>query len=562
MQNDSADAPLSSSSTRILVGETGKAIQVMAQKGFAGMGAMFVEDSSDIRRNGMFLILGLFIGAIHLYFLWSLGAGFYYDGLIYAQLGEALFKEGGLREFYSGPRLYVFQHLAPGIPLLWQGTVSLAGEYGWILFAVIQHAIAASSLLFLFYALRPLLSGPVMLLAAILISANPIYQSLHSRLMTESLTGSMLVCGFAATSHMLLQRSIRAVPVFVLTASAMVAIQIRSQSVVYFLIYFLAVLLLQSKVSSRLMMAACLVSVLCSALVWPAYRFVVTGHGFLPNTSYLALVYALRFNTAPSEAVIARMKDLSLPSALSVERLVSQGIDFGDAAEIGMHLHAIGLDDAAAKKEILSAAWVMRTDSSQVMLNQLRLPILSIGMKYPVFAGNGDTVIHRDFTRAKYAHHAAYWEKWEAGTLRDDYSEELDAIVRFAQDNRGLYDPDVVTRLEESLRPYLVNHPLWLRDPLRLQQIPYDLWVLGGFVGVWVMWRKSRMLAGSLIAVIVATYCMSVSVPVGNARYSYPVMPLYVAGFMMSQEFLFASISRRLQGNHGTHKSVARAPKL
>jgi hypothetical protein len=94
----------------------------------------------------MFIRLGLLVVAIHLYFLWILGAGFYYDSVIYAQLGEALLTEGGLHAFYSGPRYYVFQHLAPGLPLLWTGAFIVAGQYGWLLFAAVQHAMAAAAL--------------------------------------------------------------------------------------------------------------------------------------------------------------------------------------------------------------------------------------------------------------------------------------------------------------------------------------------------------------------------------------------------------------------------------
>src|SRR5262249_46453790 len=145
----------------------------------------------------------LLVAAIHLYFLWSLGAGFYYDSLIYAQLGEALLTDGGLEAFYTGPRYYVYQHLAPGLSLFWSATSILAGPYGWVLFAVIQHAIAGASLLYLLWVWRPFLTGPFIALAAILVSCHPLYESLHNRLMTESLTGSTLLVGIAATSSIL-----------------------------------------------------------------------------------------------------------------------------------------------------------------------------------------------------------------------------------------------------------------------------------------------------------------------------------------------------------------------
>jgi hypothetical protein len=494
----------------------------------------------------LFIKLGLLVAAIHLYFLWSLGAGFYYDSLIYAQLGEALLTEAGLQAFYTGPRFYVFQHLAPGLPLFWSGASVVAGPYAWVLVAVIQHAVAAGSLLYFLWVWRAYLRGPFIVLAAILISCNPLYESLHNRLMTESLTGSMLLFGIAAVSSLLLHRSTEKTPLFILTASALIAIQVRSQSLVYVLIFFLAILLSRQEKPVRSTALLCVAFVVCGVCLWPAYRYLVTGQLFLPNTSYLALVHALRYNVHPTDALVTRLMTFPLPSTVPADRLVSQGIDYMDAARIGEHLRAGGVDDTAAKAEILKAAWAVRTDSPEVILNQLRLPLLSIGMKYPVFMGDPERVIHRGFTNRTYADHTAYWEKWEGGTLRDNYSEELDAIVKFSKANAGLYEAHAVDQLERSLRPFVVDHPISVRDPLGLLDVPSDVWLLGWGLGLWTLWKSHRMLVGVLVAVVLSTYVMSVSLPVGNARYAYPLLPLYTIGLVIALESLVGCLSARM----------------
>ena len=494
----------------------------------------------------MFIRLGLLVVAIHLYFLWILGAGFYYDSVIYAQLGEALLTEGGLHAFYSGPRYYVFQHLAPGLPLLWTGAFIVAGQYGWVLFAAVQHAMAAAALIYLLWVWRPLLTAPFIFLAAILVSCNPLYESLHNRLMTESMTGSMLMFGIAATSSLLLNRSKGTMPFVILSASAVVAIQVRTQSMVYFLIFILAVLLSRHERPIRSATLLCLVVIVCSVFVWPAYRFLVTGQAFLPNTSYLALAHALRYNVHPSDTLMTRLRTFPLPSTLTAERLASQGVDYMDAAAIGVHLRSSGLDDTAAKLEVMKAAWAVRTDSPEVMMSQLRLPLLSIGMKYPVFMGNPDTVIHRGFTNRTYANHAAYWEQWEGGTLREDYSGELDTIVKFSSESVGLYDADVVENFERSLRPFLTDHPVILRDPLGLLHVPSDVWLVGWVIALCLVWKRNRMLAGILVTPVLATYVMSASLPVGNARYAYPLIPLYTIGLVIGLEYLVACVSARM----------------
>jgi hypothetical protein len=226
--------------------------------------------------------------------------------------------------------------------------------------------------------------------------------------------------------------------------------------------------------------------------------------------------------------------------------LASRGIDYTEAAAIGAHLRASGLADADAKAEILKAAWTVRTDSPDVIVNQLRLPLLSIGIKYPVFMGDPDKVIHRGFTNQTYARHAAYWEEWEAGTLRESYSEELDAIVKFSNENASLYDAHAVESFERSLRPFLVDHPRTLRDPLALLQVPSDLWLLGWGLALWTLWKSHRLLVGILIAPVLTTYVMSVSLPVANARYAYPLLPLYTIGLVIALEYLVDSVSPRM----------------
>jgi hypothetical protein len=494
----------------------------------------------------MLIRLALLVIAMHLYFLWSHGAGFYYDSVIYAQLGQALLSHDGLQAFYSGPRYYVFQHLAPGLPLLWSGISIVSGPYGWVAFAVVQHALASTALIYLLWVWRPLFAGPFIALAAILVSCNPLYEAMHNRLMTESITGSMLMFGMAATSSLLLHRSMGRMPLFILSASAIIAIQVRSQSVVYFVSFFFAILLSRHERPLRSAAWLCLVAVTCSVFLWPAYRFYVTGQAFLPNTSYLALAHALRYNVHPSDALVARLNTLPLPATLPAERLASHGIDYLDAAAIGAHLRTMGLDDTHAKFEVMKAAWAVRTDSPEVMMTQLRLPLLSIGMKYPVFMGNPDKVIHRGFTNRTYAHHASYWEQWEGGTLREDYSEELDTVVKFYKNNAALYDASTVDDFARSVRPFLADHPVSMRDPLGLLHVPSDIWFLGWGIGLYIIWKTNRMLAGILLASVLATYGMSASVPVGNARYAYPLLPLYTIGLVIGLEHLLACVSPRM----------------
>ena len=132
------------------------------------------------------------------------------------------------------------------------------------------------------------------------------------------------------------------------------------------------------------------------------------------------------------------------------------------------------------------------------------------------------------------------------GNVAEDYSGELDTIVKFSRESVGLYDADVVENFERSLRPFLMDHPVSLRDPLGLLQVPSDVWLVGWGIALCLVWKRNRMLAGILVTPVLATYVMSASLPVGNARYTYPLIPLYTIGLVIGLEYLVACVSARM----------------
>ena len=488
---------------------------------------------SDLDHRAMRYPLIALVGVIHLYFIWALGAVIGLDSMIYAQLGDAIFTGGGLEQFYRGPRYYIYQHLAPGLPVLWTSATILAGSYGWLLFTVIQHLVAGAALLYLLFVLRHFLSAPFLAAAALLVSCDPLYQSLHNRLMTESISGSMFLLGLGATIEMLRQRAVLVAPLSILTVSGMVAIQFRSQAVILFVVFFVALHFAQEKMVREARYWICVLLVVGSVCAWPGYRLAVAGQAFFPNVSYLALAHALRYNPDPSEAVIAQLRSLPLPPGLSAETIAKEGVDYAIAAKMGMQLRVSGLSEREAIAHLSRVAWSVRTDSMQIVKNQLRLPLLSIGLTYPVFWGDQDEPIHRGFTVGDYSRHVAHWRQWDGGTLRDDYTQEFEGLLAMSRNNRQTYDPVVVDELDRSLRPYFVDHSINLRDPLHLSEIPSDVWLIGWVGGLWIFWRSHPWALVVLALPVLVNYLTSVSVPIGNPRYGYFLLPMYQIGFVV-----------------------------
>ena len=318
--------------------------------------------------------LSILIVGIHGYFLWALGAAFGYDTIIYAQLGDALTSRGGLERFYAGPRYYIFQHVAPGVGLLWTTVSHLAGGYTWVVFALIQHGLAAGALLYVLTALRSQLSGWFVVLAAILVCVDPIYQSLHNTPMTESITGSLLLVATGASLGALVSSRLTWRHLAVVGVAGVLGTQVRSQFALYVLL-FLAVLAGARRESRAwVKIGACALVVVAGALLWPAYRYALTGHFFLPNVDYIALEAALRYNTTPSAKALSTLRALPLPDGLSAEGLVATGMNYEDAARIGAYLTSMGYDDKSARVVLLNTARALRWDSPAVIENECACP--------------------------------------------------------------------------------------------------------------------------------------------------------------------------------------------
>jgi hypothetical protein len=474
--------------------------------------------------------LGVLILGIHGYFLWALGAAFGYDTVIYAQLGDALISRGGLEQFYDGPRYYVFQHIAAGVGLLWAILSDLAGVYTWVVLAVMQHLLAAGALLYLLVVLRSWLSRWWLVLAVVLVSFDPIYQLLHNTPMTESIAGSMFLVGIAAAIDALVSARMKWKTLAILSAAGLVGTQVRSQFALYVLLFLAVLACARRGIGDWLKVGTCAVLVVAGALVWPVYRYAMSGHAFLPNVDYISLEAALRYNVRPSPKAMGVLRVLPLPGELSADGLAANGMSYKDAARLGAHLRSIGFDDVAARALLLRVARAVRWDSLDVIGNEMRLSLLSIGMKRVPFVGNPDRVIHRGLTVHEYLQHVRYWEKWEGGTLWRNYAPEFGRFLAEFRGDREFYNPEIVDGVERSLAPYFTDHSLSVRDPLRMGGIPAELWIAGWIGALVYLGRRNVWLVVVLASPVVANYAVSLGVPIGNPRYAYPLMPMYTIG--------------------------------
>jgi hypothetical protein len=121
-----------------------------------------------------------------------------------------------------------------------------------------------------------------------------------------------------------------------------------------------------------------------------------------------------------------------------------------------------------------------------------------------------------------------YYYRWHSGILKHDYRQTFQNYLERYRRNPSIYDEHIVVEYDRAISPYISSTTPLSRDPLFLNKIPTDLWILCGFVGLLFVWRKSGKAASLFIGPIVIIYFSTLlGTVVGNIRYAYPLLPLY-----------------------------------
>jgi hypothetical protein len=506
-------------------------------------GPRSLEDTGGPHRR---ILLPVVILGLHIFSVWAFGATFWYDSANYLQLGFALGSPGDLNAFYSGPNYYIFQHLMPGYPLLFAATVRLFGRYGWPVLTAIQHLVAICALVYFLRSVCRWLSPRWCLITGILICAHPYYMAFHHSPMTESVAGSLLLIAVGAAIRILGGGPVSRHALLVLAASGVLAFQIRALGGLIVLGILTVLLFTVSGWPARLRTAGAAVTVAASLLVFPAYRWAVTGAFFMPNIDYLTLSIALGVNAQPTGDAVRQLKAFPLPSHLSAETLTARGMTYKEAADLGAHLRSLGYRDGAARSIVRRMAWIVRTDSARVIVNQARLALLSIGTAHLALAGGGTREFYRGYSLEEFRGHVRYYLDWFSWTMFESYAPVFDQyLVMFGQTPETI-DDRVRQSLDTVLRPFFVARQAIFRDPLKLSRVPFELWIVGGLLAVLSRARQHLAFAVLLATPVVLNYVVSLNSAIGDLRYAQGLLPLYTAGSVVLMADAVAWSKRRI----------------
>jgi hypothetical protein len=480
--------------------------------------------------SGLHIVLPAAILGLHLYSVWAFGATFWYDSANYLQLGFALGSRHDLNEFYRGSNYYIFQHLMAGYPLLLATTAQFCGRYGWPVLAAIQHVFSICALLYFLKSYQHWLSPRWWLFTGILICVHPYYMTFHDAPMTESLAGSLLLFAVGAALRILDGGRVSKNNRMVLAGSGALAVQIRSPAGMIVFGMLIILIFAASDWGTRLRTGCAALIVAASLLLFPVYRWAVTGTFFLPNIDYLTLAIALGINPHPTDDVVRKLKEFPLPKDLSAETISARGLTYEDAAHLGTHLRSLGYSDDAARSIVRRMAWIVRTDSYSVMLNQARLALLSIGSPNLALAGGGAREFYRGYPPAQFRAHVRYYLDWFSWTMFENYERIFDQFLDMFGRSPETIDERVRQSLGNFLRPFFVTRHTIIRDPLKLSRIPFEVWIVGWLLAVLSRSGKNARVAVLLVTPVVLNYIASVSAALGDLRYSQSLLPLYMAG--------------------------------
>lgn len=472
------------------------------------------------------------IASLHLWALFAFGATFWIDSRSYVGLAEGLRSAERLAAFYESGGRWIFSHLQPGVSVLWLALSLLPEAWRWPALALFQHTLAAGALFFAVTTIHRYWPTWLHLVALLLLLFLPAYQAFHNALLTESVTSSLLLVAFAACLRLAFERRFQVRNLAIAFTALLLITQFRSYwGAAVALMVFLTLAWRRRLLSAWTVLLV--VIALSAAAAFPIYRYARTGLFYLPEGGMNVLVSGLQVNPKPSEAVRAAFGAIDFPPSLPAQTVLAKGLDATSALTLGEHWQAAGLDHAAINRRAQELGALLRNDGVEVQINRVIYGLASIGSIGIYDFGNPDREIFRGMDMAKMQAHQINYYQWQSWASNVDYRKRLGLFFDPAPAVFP-FEAEARSQIKRAWEPYVDLHMefvadrQFIRDPLRLGQMPPDVWLLSGLAGLVALLRRNpfvAMLTGSAIAIAFAT---ATWFPVGNTRYANPLLPLYL----------------------------------
>lgn len=424
------------------------------------------------------LELAVVIIVCHLYYIWALGATFWFDSYVYVSLGEGLRSWKNLQAFYQNSGIWFASHIQPGVPLVWLAMSIFPQTLQYPFLVLLQHGMAACATFFAFSAANTIWPSRLHLLVCFLLSALPFYQSLHNALLTESISSSLLLTAFALSVKMLKKDVFERTSFLILLGLLFVVGQFRSYLSVIAAFYALIILFQHRIVATRYLIALLCACVL-AATAFPVYRYVATRQLFMPGSGLNSLMAGLWVNPHPSEKTLNELSHNKFPPDLPLSLIVKSGLDYGKAKRLGSFWQATeGLKGAEINKRAEHMGYVLRSDGVEVLANRLIYAATSCGSLLVYKVGPKTYEVFRGMTMEQHYQHQRNHYSWLSGLDPLPYQGLFDTFFKKPVTLPLLFTQEAQRSIVFAFEHYLSDHSRAARDPLLVGRLLPDCWVL------------------------------------------------------------------------------------
>ena len=372
-------------------------------------------------------------------------------------------------------------------------------------------------------------------MAAVILSLHPFLRAFDNSLMTESITGSLFLISLAAAVSIVSCQGGRR-SLAILVACISLCIQFRGYFILFGLAFFCVIVLVNVR---QCLMVRFLVPLLIAAFVmassvyvYPIFRWWKTGKYFSPDASLSLLVLAFDHNPQPSPALLQSLHNYHLPDAFDPESTAASAFRYQPWIHLARKMVDRGQSFQQVDDVFKRMFWEVRLDSSGTIANQLSGACFSIGFPRINLWLSPDHLVRRKLSVAQLQKHNELHYIWLSWLSHADYSTDyIDFLGRF-RNEPVLYSPEAVTLYESAFRPNIRPLSIQWRDPLHLSRIPMSLWFLFGCLGSIILATRRSSLALLFLLPVAVNYLVSFYCILGNFRYCYPLLPLYIVAIL------------------------------
>ncbi|HEY8900003.1 MAG TPA: hypothetical protein VIM61_06290 [Chthoniobacterales bacterium] len=471
----------------------------------------------------------LILSVPYVWFGSVLGATFWIDGFNYAGLASTLGDAAAYQEFNSGYGRLALSHLQIGLPSLGWALNRLPVGWQWPILEIFQRMISLGSLVLALGALTVGRPRVVHLLAGSLIAWSPFLQAFHNAFMTESLSGSLLLCGFGL--GVLLFRNPLSSFWLLLATAATIFLATQFRSYYGALIFSMAAAGLWLGRPSRKVAASVVLAVaaIAAVLFYPACRWLATGDWFLPGVGVNRLIVATYLNGSPGDAVRNKIETFSAAEREVLRPILTPNAPFGaeNARKLALLMLKSGMSEREVDAKLKDLGDTILTENPEFLAKRVRHGLASSAMVDTSCVAMDGVEMFRGLSPERYHQHLGDVFRWHSWLSPEDYRA---SFASFFDTPRDIYPATAPGQkwMRDTEQGYVrLPSAMALRDPLGVGRIPPDAWAWAGLLSALVLLARRNIAGVLVLGACLANFLVGFAVPVGNPRYAYGVFALY-----------------------------------